>query len=82
MLIASAAASLILAGAVAARANDQTGGGMVSCHGVNACKGQGACAGPESTCKGMNACKGKGVVQMSAADCTKQGGKVVEQKKE
>ena len=40
MLIASAAAALVLAGNVVARAADKTGGG-VECAGVNACKGKG-----------------------------------------
>ena len=40
MLIASAAATLVLAGNVVARAADKTGGG-VECAGVNACKGKG-----------------------------------------
>jgi hypothetical protein len=38
MLIASAAASLLLRGAVVARAADKAGG-EVHCGGVNACKG-------------------------------------------
>jgi len=82
MLIASAAASLIIAGAVVARAEHETkaGGEMVSCSGVNACKGQGACAGAENSCQGKNACKGKGIVEMSPEDCQKKGGKVVEKK--
>jgi len=82
MLIASAAASLIMAGALTARADQgKTGGDMVNCAGVNACKGQGSCASAENSCAGKNACKGKGVVEMSAADCTKKGGKVAEKPK-
>ena len=79
MVIATAAAGLILAGAVAARAEqDKAGGEAVNCAGVNACKGQGICAGPESSCAGMNACKGKGVIALSAEECRKKGGKVVD----
>ncbi len=67
IVIASAAAALILAGNVVARAADKAGGG-VECAGVNACKGK-------------NDCKGKGFVDMSSADeCTKAGGKVIAQK--
>src|SRR5436305_14029932 len=74
MLIASAAASLIMAGALTARADPgKTGGGMVNCAGGNACKGQGSCASAENSCAGKNACKGKGVVEMAAADWTKEG---------
>jgi len=82
MLIASAAASLIIAGAVVARAEHETkaGGEMVSCSGVNACKGQGACAGGGHGCAGKNACKGQGWVDLSKEECAKKGGKVVEGK--
>jgi hypothetical protein len=76
MLIASAAASLIISGAVvAAEHGSKAGGDMVQCEGVNACKGQGGCATAENSCAGKNACKGKGVVEMSAEECTKKGGK-------
>lgn len=80
MLIAGAAAALILAGQVSARA-DEKSGGEVHCAGINACKGQGACAGTSNSCQGKNECKGKGFVKVSSADeCTKKGGKVVEPK--
>lgn len=78
VIIATAAAALILAGHVTARADDAKGGDTINCAGVNECKGKGICAGPESACAGMNACKGKGVVAMSAEDCKKKGGKIVE----
>jgi hypothetical protein len=78
LLIASAAAGLVLTGAVAARAEEKAGGSMVHCAGINACKGQGSCAGAGNSCAGKNACKGKGVTDVSSADeCTKKGGKVV-----
>ena len=81
VLIASAAAALVLAGNVAARATDKTAS-EVHCAGINSCKGQGSCAGAENTCKGKNACKGKGFVDVSSADeCVKKGGKVIEPKK-
>jgi hypothetical protein len=83
MLIASAAAGLILSGALTASATShdkKTGGEMVNCAGVNACKGQGSCATAEHTCAGKNACKGKGVVEMSKEECAKKGGKVAEKK--
>src|SRR5438094_10200988 len=82
MLIASAAASLIMAGALTARAGQgKTGGDMVNCAGVNACKGQGSCARAENSCAGKNACKGKGVVEMAGGGCAKKGGKVGEKPK-
>ena len=81
LLIASAAATLIIAGAAVARAEHEKTGDDVHCAGVNACKGQGSCAGAGNSCAGQNACKGKGVVDMSKEDCQKKGGKVVEPKK-
>ena len=78
ILIASAAATLFLSGAVTARAEDKAGGDKVTCHGVNACKGQGSCAGAGSSCAGQNACKGQGNLKMSKADCEAKGGKVVQ----
>src|SRR5207249_11516817 len=76
MLIASAAASLIMAGALTARADQgKTGGGMVNCAGGNACKGEGSCATAENSCAGKNGCKGKGGVETAAAGCAQKGGK-------
>jgi hypothetical protein len=81
VLIASAAAALVLAGNVVARATDKTGT-EVHCAGINECKGKGSCAGAENTCKGKNGCKGKGFVDVSSAEeCVKKGGKVIEPKK-
>lgn len=80
ILIASAAATLIISGAVVARASDKAGDDKVQCAGVNACKGQGGCATADSSCAGKNACKGKGVVEMSKEECTKKGGKAQEDK--
>jgi uncharacterized membrane protein len=82
VLIASAAASLILSGAVVARAAGEKTGDTVRCAGINACKGQGSCAGAGNSCAGQNACKGKGNVDTSKDECMKKGGKVVESKKE
>ena len=81
ILIASAAATLVLGGAVLARADQKTGGDMVHCAGVNSCKGQGECAGAGHSCAGMNSCKGQGWVELSKEDCAKKGGKVPEEKK-
>jgi hypothetical protein len=81
ILIASAAATLVLGGAVLARADQKTGGDMVHCAGVNACKGPGECAGAGHSCAGMNSCKGKGWVELGKDDCAKKGGKVVEGEK-
>ena len=81
MLIAGAAAGLILAGAVArAEHQEKKAGDMVHCAGINACKGQAACAGASNSCAGMNSCKGKGWIETSKDDCMKKGGKVLEKK--
>jgi len=78
MLIAGAAAALFLSGAVTARAEEKAGADQVTCSGINACKGQGSCAGGGNSCAGQNACKGKGNVKATAADCKAKGGTVVE----
>ena len=44
------------------------------CHGVNACKGQSACATADSACKGHNGCKGEGFAKTTAAACEEKGG--------
>lgn len=80
LLIASAAATLFLSGAATAMADDKAGGDQIVCEGINACKGQGACAGGGHGCAGKNACKGQGRMKTTAADCTAKGGKVAEAK--
>ncbi len=81
ILMATAAATLLLSGAVTVRAEEKAGGDQVICDGINACKGQGSCAGAGHACAGKNACKGQGHTKTSAADCTAKGGKIVESKK-
>ena len=76
VVIAGAAAGLILSGAVGARA-DEKKGGDVYCSGINACKGQGTCAGAGNSCAGENGCKGKGIVKSSEKECKEKGGTVV-----
>jgi hypothetical protein len=78
-LIASAAASLVLSGAVGARAEEGKTGGEVYCSGINSCKGQGACAGAGHSCGGKNACKGQGIVKTTSKECKEKGGKEVKE---
>ena len=80
-LVASAAATLFLTNAVAARAADTAADEKVPCLGVNACKGQGSCHNAKNACAGENGCKGQGVVTTTAADCKAKGGTVREDKK-
>lgn len=68
--IAAAAATLLMAGAVAAPAfaADEAKG---HCVGGNACKGKSACKTASNGCAGQNACKGKGMAEMTKAECEK-----------
>jgi len=75
VLVASAAASLLLSGAVTARADEKTGGD-VYCSGINSCKGQGACAGAGHGCGGKNSCKGQGVIKSTKAECEAKHGTI------
>lgn len=72
-VLAAAALSFAVSGAVMAPAHAEEG--KIHCVGVNSCKGQSACKTANSSCKGQNACKGQGWLEMTAADCTAQGGK-------
>ncbi len=83
--------SLILLSAVASlaafaedmkpKAKDMKEAAQISCAGVNACKGKGACGGATHDCAGNNECKGKGWISLTAADCAAKGGKVLADKK-
>jgi hypothetical protein len=82
ILIASAAAMLLISGAVAASADEAIKGGQqVSCFGINSCKGQGSCKTAQNDCKGKNACKSQGSTLTTAEDCNAKGGKVIEASK-
>lgn len=62
--IAVSAAGLFL-GAAGASAADEA---IIHCAGVNACKGQGRCAGAGNAC-GANACKGQGRCATAEHSC-------------
>jgi hypothetical protein len=63
---------------VAANAADT---GKVKCEGVNACKGQSACATAKNACQGHNACKGQGYVSLSKTECDAAKAKMMQDKK-
>jgi len=44
------------------------------CHGINSCKGAGACGGKGHSCAGKNSCKGKGWLKLTKAECLEKGG--------
>jgi uncharacterized membrane protein len=82
LMLASAVAGLLAAGALAGTAQAAEEGGKVKCYGANACKGQGACAGGGHGCGGKNACKGQGFVEVESKEaCLKmEGGRLTEKK--
>ena len=77
MMLASAVMGLLMAAPMVAGAAAKDGGDQVICDGINACKGQGSCAGAGHACAGQNGCKGQGHTKTSKKDCLKKGGKVV-----
>lgn len=48
--------------------------GDIACWGINACKGQSACATALNACTGQNSCKGRGYRNVSAEECKAKGG--------
>ncbi|MGH8727351.1 MAG: BufA2 family periplasmic bufferin-type metallophore [Burkholderiales bacterium] len=48
--------------------------GEIACFGINACKGQTACATALNGCPGQNSCKGKGFLNATPKDCAAKGG--------
>lgn len=81
-LMATAVAAILVAGTLTAfsgnaRATEQPADEKGECHGVNACKGQGACGGKGHSCAGKNDCKGKGWLKLTKAECDQKGGKFV-----
>ncbi len=76
--LASAAATLLLAGTTTVNAAAHAKPAEVKCSGINSCKGTSACATATSACAGQNSCKGQGWVKASKADCDTKGGTVLE----
>jgi hypothetical protein len=80
--IASAVASMFLAGAAMAKDKPaKKTSAAVKCAGINECKGHGACSGADNACKAQNQCKGQGYEDVkSAKECKDKGGKVLASK--
>lgn len=79
ILVGAAFSAMFLAGCKDEVKNNNTtlaDGSKVEgqCHGVNACKGKGACGGQGHACSGHNSCKGKGWLKMTAEECKEKGG--------
>ncbi len=53
-------------------------GETVRCHGVNECRGRGACATANNQCAGQNACRGQGVLDLSREACESNNGRIEE----
>jgi len=64
--IATAAALLFASISTPVSAADEA---KVKCEGVNACKGQSACATATNSCQGQNSCKGHGYLLLTKAEC-------------
>jgi hypothetical protein len=79
-LIAASVAGLFTGASSLAFAADEKEGDQVMCSGINACKGQGACAGAGHACAGKNGCKGHGLTKTTKEDCKAKGGKVAKAK--
>lgn len=75
MVIAAGVASAFALASVPAMAEGN--GHTVHCYGVNSCKGKSSCKTANNACKGLNSCKGKGVIDISKAQCKKEGGTIL-----
>jgi hypothetical protein len=76
-MLTAAVTGILLGAAYAANSAED----KVDCHGVNACKGQGDCAGVKANgekhgCAGQNECMGKGTMKLSKEECSTKGGTV------
>jgi hypothetical protein len=69
LLLAAAVTGLVAGGATFSNTVQAAEKGKGHCHGVNTCKGTGACGGATHGCAGKNACKGKGWVYKTKNEC-------------
>ncbi len=76
LLIGAALAGLALTGCSSSSNHGMSDSSTKGqCHGINGCKGSGACGGAGHSCAGLNACKGKGWLKMTKKECSEKGGK-------
>jgi hypothetical protein len=72
--VLAASVAGLFASAMPLVASADKAGDEVKCEGINACKGQGACAQAKHDCATKNGCKGQGMVKTTAADCKAKKG--------
>lgn len=79
LVLATAAASLFVSvmSSAADTSTQSSSAKPVKCHGINSCKGKGACGEKGGhSCAGQNSCKGKGwLVTKTSEECVSKGGK-------
>lgn len=73
-LLVAAALAGILVGASSCANKSVSPETVGECHGINSCKGTGACGGDGHVCAGQNACKGKGWLKLTKGKCDAKGG--------
>jgi uncharacterized membrane protein len=74
VLATAALAGLLMGVGCSSTSTETASSPMGECHGINSCKGTGACGGEGHSCAGQNKCKGQGWLKMSKTDCdTKKG---------
>jgi uncharacterized membrane protein len=69
VLATAALAGLLMGVGCSSTSTETASSPMGECHGINSCKGTGACGGEGHSCAGQNKCKGQGWLKMSKTDC-------------
>lgn len=71
LLLSAALSGLMATGTLGLSSTSHAAGSKGQCHGVNGCKGKGACGALDGShnCGGKNSCKGKGWVKMDKKSC-------------
>lgn len=76
ILVSAAVAGLVLGSGCSFLNEEEDAPEIVGgeCHGINSCKGQGACAGKDHRCAGLNSCRGQGWLKMTEKECLDKKG--------